>query len=116
MNDFENRFRKNLKHIQKWAKRQKISCYRIYDFDLPNFPLSIDIYGQYVHVSEYRTKHQLEGIEHAQWLSGIREVIAQVCDISLDRMIPFLIGLYGVDLFGTTFLARITAADKDQED
>lgn len=86
MKDFENRLRKNFKHIRKWAKRQNISCFRIYDFDLPNFPLSIELYEEYIHVSEYRTKHQLEGLEHAQWLSSIREVIAQVCDVSLDAI------------------------------
>jgi 23S rRNA G2069 N7-methylase RlmK/C1962 C5-methylase RlmI len=53
MQEFENRLRKNFKHISKWARRQNITCFRVYDLDIPNFPLCVEIYGEYVHVSEY---------------------------------------------------------------
>lgn len=41
---FENRLKKNIKHLRKWAKRENISCYRLYDADLPEYALAIDIY------------------------------------------------------------------------
>lgn len=48
-----NRLKKNLKTIGQWARRQNIQCYRLYDADMPEFALAIDIYGDKVHVQEY---------------------------------------------------------------
>jgi 23S rRNA (guanine2445-N2)-methyltransferase / 23S rRNA (guanine2069-N7)-methyltransferase len=53
---FENRLRKNLKHLGKWARREGVDCYRVYDADLPEYALAIDLYQSdrlYVHVQEY---------------------------------------------------------------
>lgn len=51
-----NRLKKNLKTIGKWAKRSGISCYRLYDADMPEYALAIDLYqGEetWVHAQEY---------------------------------------------------------------
>ncbi|HTO14702.1 MAG TPA: class I SAM-dependent methyltransferase [Edaphocola sp.] len=53
MEEFENRLKKNFKLWSKWAKRKDIQCYRLYDHDIPQFPFCIEIYGEYVHCSEY---------------------------------------------------------------
>lgn len=50
---FANRLRKNLKIIGQWAQRENISCYRLYDADLPDYALAIDRYEQWLHVQEY---------------------------------------------------------------
>ncbi|MGJ8669492.1 MAG: bifunctional 23S rRNA (guanine(2069)-N(7))-methyltransferase RlmK/23S rRNA (guanine(2445)-N(2))-methyltransferase RlmL [Oceanococcus sp.] len=42
--DLLNRLRKNLKHLGRWARKQNVSCYRLYDADLPNFAAAVDIY------------------------------------------------------------------------
>ncbi|MEX1012092.1 MAG: class I SAM-dependent methyltransferase [Waddliaceae bacterium] len=41
----KNRIRKNYKHLRKWAKRADTECFRIYDRDIKEFPLAIDIYA-----------------------------------------------------------------------
>jgi 23S rRNA (guanine2445-N2)-methyltransferase / 23S rRNA (guanine2069-N7)-methyltransferase len=59
-----NRLRKNQKGLKKWLRAEGISCYRLYDADLPEYALAIDIYGsadprdqakerRFVHVQEY---------------------------------------------------------------
>ncbi len=54
-----NRIRKNIKKMAKWLKKENISCYRIYDADLPEFNVAIDCYTKiennkkYFHVQEY---------------------------------------------------------------
>lgn len=50
---FANRLRKNLLHLSKWAKRSAISCYRVYDADLPEYAFAIDIYNNYAVLQEY---------------------------------------------------------------
>ena len=41
---FRNRLQKVFRHISKQAKKQSITCYRIYDHDLPEFPFIIELY------------------------------------------------------------------------
>ncbi len=42
--EFANRLSKMAKHRGKWAKRVGVTCYRVYDADLPDFSLSVDLY------------------------------------------------------------------------
>jgi len=41
---FANRLAKNLKKQQAWAERSGVSCYRLYDADMPEYAFAIDIY------------------------------------------------------------------------
>ena len=41
---FANRIRKKYKFLRKRARKNFISCFRIYDRDIPEIPLSLDIY------------------------------------------------------------------------
>ncbi len=52
-NEFANRLCKNLKHMMKWAEKEGVSCYRVYDRDLPEYNVSIDLYGKWVHIQEW---------------------------------------------------------------
>ncbi|HDK43614.1 MAG TPA: bifunctional 23S rRNA (guanine(2069)-N(7))-methyltransferase RlmK/23S rRNA (guanine(2445)-N(2))-methyltransferase RlmL, partial [Desulfobacteraceae bacterium] len=51
--DFANRLRKNCISLFKWAAREDVSCFRIYDRDIPEYNLAVDLYEQWVHVQEY---------------------------------------------------------------
>ncbi|MGP5203089.1 bifunctional 23S rRNA (guanine(2069)-N(7))-methyltransferase RlmK/23S rRNA (guanine(2445)-N(2))-methyltransferase RlmL [Psychrobacter aquimaris] len=51
--DFINRLQKNLSKLKKLAKKDKISNLRVYNADLPDFKVAVDLYGDYVHVQEY---------------------------------------------------------------
>jgi 23S rRNA (guanine2445-N2)-methyltransferase / 23S rRNA (guanine2069-N7)-methyltransferase len=53
---FANRLRKNLKNLGRWARQNDVSCYRLYDADLPEYALAIDVYQgdqTWLHVQEY---------------------------------------------------------------
>ncbi|WP_435978841.1 bifunctional 23S rRNA (guanine(2069)-N(7))-methyltransferase RlmK/23S rRNA (guanine(2445)-N(2))-methyltransferase RlmL [Psychrobacter sp. DM4] len=51
--DFINRLQKNLSKLKKLAKKDNVSNVRVYDADLPDFKVAIDIYGDCAHVQEY---------------------------------------------------------------
>ncbi len=58
---FANRLKKNLKKVNKWAKKNSISCYRIYDADMPEYSAAIDLYeGKWVNVQEYAAPAEIE--------------------------------------------------------
>ena len=51
--DFINRLQKNLIKLKKLAKKDTVSNLRVYNADLPDFKVAVDLYGDYVHVQEY---------------------------------------------------------------
>ena len=51
--DFINRLQKNLGRLKKQASKDNVSNLRVYNADLPDFKVAIDLYGDYVHVQEY---------------------------------------------------------------
>ncbi len=83
---FRNRLTKNFKHFGKWARRQGISCYRLYDNDIPGTPLAVDLYEEVAHIAEYARDHGMEPDEHAAWLSDCVTVVSEVLDIHPDRI------------------------------
>ncbi|MCZ2223104.1 MAG: class I SAM-dependent methyltransferase [Chitinophagales bacterium] len=78
---FENRLQKVFKHKSKLAKRQNISCYRIYDHDLPEFPLCIELYENKIYLAEYVRRHKMTEDEHETWLEKCIEVIVKIIGI-----------------------------------
>ena len=78
---FENRLLKVYRHRSKQAKRMGVSCYRLYDKDLPEFPVTIDLYNNRVCLSEYKARHHLTDEEHMDWLEGTVEVICKVLQL-----------------------------------
>jgi 23S rRNA (guanine2069-N7)-methyltransferase / 23S rRNA (guanine2445-N2)-methyltransferase len=50
---FANRLRKNLRLLGKWARREGVSCYRLYDADMPEYAVAVDLYEGWAHVQEY---------------------------------------------------------------
>lgn len=83
---FENRLQKVFKHISKQAQKQQISCYRIYDRDLPEFPLIIDVYKDCLYVSEYKSKHKLSDEDYSAWLSGSLEIVSKITGIDKEHI------------------------------
>ncbi|HYK25817.1 MAG TPA: bifunctional 23S rRNA (guanine(2069)-N(7))-methyltransferase RlmK/23S rRNA (guanine(2445)-N(2))-methyltransferase RlmL [Steroidobacteraceae bacterium] len=63
---FANRLAKNLKRIGTWAKRSGVSCYRMYDADMPEYAFAIDRYEEegpgpiWLYVQEYAAPSEIE--------------------------------------------------------
>jgi 23S rRNA (cytosine1962-C5)-methyltransferase len=83
---FRNRLEKVYRHLSKQARRQDISCYRIYDHDLPQFPFLIEIYGNKLYVSEYKRKHALTEEEHNQWMEECQSIITEVLQLQPENI------------------------------
>lgn len=75
---FKNRLSKVYRHLGKLARKQHISCYRLYDRDLPEFPLTIEVYENTIYVAEYRSRHSLSEEEYEEWFQQCFPVISEV--------------------------------------
>jgi 23S rRNA (cytosine1962-C5)-methyltransferase len=51
---FANRVRKNARHLGKWAKREHVTCWRVYDRDIPEVPVTVDTYEGALVINDYR--------------------------------------------------------------
>jgi 23S rRNA (guanine2445-N2)-methyltransferase / 23S rRNA (guanine2069-N7)-methyltransferase len=63
---FANRLTKNIKQLEKWAGREQVSCYRLYDADMPEYSFAIDRYAEaggndvWLYVQEYAAPKTIE--------------------------------------------------------
>ncbi|GAB4247327.1 MAG: bifunctional 23S rRNA (guanine(2069)-N(7))-methyltransferase RlmK/23S rRNA (guanine(2445)-N(2))-methyltransferase RlmL [Thermoleophilia bacterium] len=83
---FANRLRKNLRTIGSWACREGIECYRLYDADLPEYAVAVDVYGSWVHVQEYEAPPTVHPGKAARRLRDALAVITEVLDVPCDRV------------------------------
>lgn len=83
---FANRLGKNIQHLRKWAKRQGLEAWRMYDRDVPQYPFAIDIYGEHIHLQEYDTGWLMHKKEHASWLAEVMEAIVFVSGLPMENI------------------------------
>lgn len=82
--DFANRLRKNIKLRYRWAEREGIHCYRLYDADLPDYNLAIDIYAndeRHVHVQEYAAPADIDERKAQARLNAALAVIVELLEV-----------------------------------
>ena len=83
---FANRLVKMYKHTAKWARRQEITCFRVYDADVPQFPFAIDRYENFLYVTEYQTDYPMDAETYLEWLGGCLQAMALVTDLPIDNI------------------------------
>lgn len=83
---FENRLLKVYRHKSKLAKRQNISCYRIYDHDLPEFPFCIELYDEKIYLAEYLRRHGMSDEEHEAWLDECLLLISKLLNVKVEKI------------------------------
>src|SRR5678810_619431 len=78
---FRNRLTKVFRHVSRQATRLHVSCYRIYDHDLPEFPFCIEIYEDKLYVAEYKRHHGFTEEQHDDWIRRSIEVMSEVVQV-----------------------------------
>jgi len=82
-----NRLRKNLRKLKSWSSREEVSCFRVYDADLPEYSAAIDVYREvqgdmrtFLHVQEYAAPEEIPEADvrrrRNELLAAAREVFA----------------------------------------
>jgi 23S rRNA (cytosine1962-C5)-methyltransferase len=86
LQSFYNRLEKVYKLLSKQAKQQNISCYRLYDKDMPEHPLIIDMYDGNVVVYEYESRHKLSDAEYEHWQETCVDIIKHILQIDDEHL------------------------------
>jgi len=86
-----NRLRKNRKRLDKWLRREQVSCYRLYDADLPEYAVALDVYQdrageRFVNVQEYAAPPSVDAKQARRRLREALGVIPEVLEIPSEHL------------------------------
>lgn len=94
---FAGRLRKMAKERARWARGQEIGCYRVYDADLPDFALSVDLYqgvagdgreeGRCLVVEERRRPASIDPLRAGRRLADAVALSCATLGVARDRAI-----------------------------
>ena len=79
---FYNRVRKNRRHLSRWARREAITCYRLYDRDMPEFPFVLDWYDGEAHLQLFAGRRA----ESFDW-DVLRDGLAATLSLAPDDIV-----------------------------
>ncbi|HNB96991.1 MAG TPA: hypothetical protein PLS71_02040, partial [Leptospiraceae bacterium] len=57
MQDIKNILTQNKNNLKNWIEENQIQAYRIYDRELENYPVAIDLYLNKAHIQVYESKN-----------------------------------------------------------
>ncbi|MFT6421636.1 MAG: 23S rRNA (guanine2445-N2)-methyltransferase / 23S rRNA (guanine2069-N7)-methyltransferase [Thalassolituus sp.] len=84
---FANRIKKNIKTASKWAKRENIHCYRIYDADLPEYAVAVDRYEDWLHVQEYVPPKSIDPAVAERRLLDVLSALPEVTGVPAEKIV-----------------------------
>jgi 23S rRNA (guanine2445-N2)-methyltransferase / 23S rRNA (guanine2069-N7)-methyltransferase len=91
---FANRLKKNLDRLASWADREQVSCYRVYDADMPEYAFAIDLYqsdpagtaGRWLYVQEYAPPATVDRAKAKARREEAISVLAEVTGLPMDAI------------------------------
>lgn len=90
---FANRLRKNARLRRKWAKREGVSCYRVYDADLPDYSAAIDLYegcpqtpGRWLVIAEYAAPKTIDPALACARMLDILAIAPRILDVPAEHV------------------------------
>ena len=81
-----NRIKKNQKRLKPWLKQQDIMCYRVYDADLPEYSVAVDVYDDHVQVAEYAPPKSIPLHKAQQRLADAIDGVKLAFDLPEERL------------------------------
>jgi len=85
--DFANRLKKNRKGLKGWLKSNQIECYRLYDADIPEYNVAIDVYGDYLVIQEYAAPKTIDSDKATKRLQEVIYWAPKVLEVPTDKVV-----------------------------
>ena len=83
---FENRVKKNLKRLKSWRTQNKIGCFRVYDRDIPEYAVAVDVYDKWIHVQEYKAPDSVSPETALKRLKDVVYVLPSLFDVPVENI------------------------------
>jgi 23S rRNA (guanine2445-N2)-methyltransferase / 23S rRNA (guanine2069-N7)-methyltransferase len=85
IDEFAARLEKNARHLRKYPARG-VTCFRVYERDVPDVPVIIDVYEDALHIAEYEREHSRTAAQQADWYDAVAAKAAGVMGVRRDRV------------------------------
>ncbi|NUQ66487.1 MAG: class I SAM-dependent methyltransferase [Pirellulales bacterium] len=79
---FRARLVNRARHFRRWPTRQGITCYRLYDCDVPEVPVIVDRYEDCLHIADRARPFDRTPAEQADWLDLIARTAGEILEIA----------------------------------
>lgn len=86
MQDLANRLARMKKHLGKWARRRGITCYRLYEKDIPEYPFIADLYEDHMILTEMASEAIQSRRDYAEWKKQATEIFRSTWEIHPENM------------------------------
>lgn len=91
---FVARLHKIARQRRKWAKRYNVHCYRVYDADLPDYAVAIDVYpgagkaagNRYLHIAEYAAPSSIDKKKASRRFNDVLTLAPLILDVRPDHV------------------------------
>jgi 23S rRNA (guanine2445-N2)-methyltransferase / 23S rRNA (guanine2069-N7)-methyltransferase len=84
---FANRLKKNRQGLKSWINKEQVTCYRLYDADIPEYNVAVDVYNNYVVIYEYAPPKTVSETNSEKRLQDIIYLTAQTLDIEPSNIV-----------------------------
>ena len=83
---FATRLKKRAKHLRRWPTKRGITCYRLYERDIPELPFVVDRFENHFHMTEYERPHDRDPGQHAAWLELMKKTVASTFEVPIHQV------------------------------
>jgi 23S rRNA (guanine2445-N2)-methyltransferase / 23S rRNA (guanine2069-N7)-methyltransferase len=83
---FANRLRKNYKQLKRWLQKEDVTCFRLYDADMPEYAVAVDVYEDRVHVQEYQAPPSIDSRQAERRLREAMRVLPEVLEVQPEAI------------------------------
>ncbi|MCO4798447.1 MAG: bifunctional 23S rRNA (guanine(2069)-N(7))-methyltransferase RlmK/23S rRNA (guanine(2445)-N(2))-methyltransferase RlmL [Colwelliaceae bacterium] len=84
---FANRLLKNKKNLKNWLKKEQIECYRLYDADIPEYNVAVDVYGEYLVIQEYAAPKTIDEEKVTKRLQEVIYFAPKVLNVPTEKVV-----------------------------
>ena len=79
-----HRLRKRARYLDRWAVREKLTAYRVFDRDIPGYHFTVDRYADWLLVSEYPWGDREESV-HAARRGELEKLLPEILGVPNSR-------------------------------
>ncbi|MBB1300375.1 MULTISPECIES: bifunctional 23S rRNA (guanine(2069)-N(7))-methyltransferase RlmK/23S rRNA (guanine(2445)-N(2))-methyltransferase RlmL [unclassified Pseudoalteromonas] len=79
---FANRVKKNKQGLKNWLKQNDVQAYRVYDADIPEYNVAVDIYGDSAVIFEYAAPKEIDDVTAHKRLQDVISLTSQQLNIA----------------------------------
>lgn len=87
-----NRLQKNQQKLRAWLQQSALTCFRLYDADMPEYAFAVDVYTdvdaaeQHVHLQEYAPPKTVDEVAAARRREETRLAVSAALGLPLSRI------------------------------